>query len=258
MPLVTLAQFKKMAGAKTALPAGLQIQKRPMSYGAAEIVSDRVARFTVSTADIDRDNDTISVDGWDVTEFQRNPVGLWQHGSEMIGCAPVAKVIDIGPDAGSLKAAFEFQPPDMPIVGDWAEMIYRSLMTGFLSATSVGFMPLEWDIADDRDDGGMQYPVNFRRQRLMEISVVAVPSNPYALLEPAPSLTSSSDTLPLPGNPPPVVQDAAAADIVKAAEAAAERAEAACASAQEAERQAQAAAKNAAYRRRIREALAAA
>lgn len=203
--ILDVRAFKTLLRQGRKMPDGAIVQKRPSAYGPAEMFGERTARFTVSDGGIDRDRDTVAVDGWQLDEFRANPIALWQHGMEFIGGAPVARVIDIGPDNGALKATFEFQPPDMPIVGDWAEMIHRSLKTGFLRATSVGFIPDEWEVAEDRMREGEWFPpVDFKRQRLCEISIVSVPSNPRALLE----QVVEPQAVPF-GNPPPVVENAA-------------------------------------------------
>jgi hypothetical protein len=56
---------------------------------------------------------------------------------------------------------------------------------GYLSATSVGFRPIKWDFSSDpeRDGGGWMPGIDFDQQELVELSIVAVPSNPEALID---------------------------------------------------------------------------
>lgn len=197
--------FKTLVRARRKAPDGAVLRK--LHTNVAELTGDRTARFVISDGGVDRDRDTVSVLGWKLDEFMKNPVGLWEHGHSIIGGAPIARVRDVGPDGPSLKAEFEFQAPDVPVVGDWAEMVYRSLKSGFLRATSVGFLPNEFVLAKDRmEEDDWFPPVDFTRQTLLEVSIVSVPSNPRALLEEEPVVAS----VPF-GNTPPVIEDAARA-----------------------------------------------
>ena len=54
------------------------------------------------------------------------------------------------------------------------------LREGYLSAVSVGFVPLEWDWADDEARAG---GIDFKAMDLTEFSVVPVPANPNSLIE---------------------------------------------------------------------------
>jgi HK97 family phage prohead protease len=153
----------------------------------AEIPSDgsRQLRYTITTDSVDRQMDTLAVDGWDLKSYLRNPVVLWGHKHDLV----IGRALDITRDGNALKATVEFQPADMPIVGDWAEYAYRSGTTGFVRSTSVGFRPIEWEFTEDEERGGDSWMpgIDFRRQELTEFSVVGVPANPEALIE-APAL----------------------------------------------------------------------
>ena len=144
--------------------------------GLNEPLNDRQIKFTVSTAAQDRDGDVIQQDGWDLSNYIRNPVVLLNHKSSEL---PIAKCIAIGLEGGVLKATIEFVPQAFPIIGDIAESVYQLCLAGYLNATSVGFRPLEWDWASDDSNG-----VVFSKQELLEFSIVSVPSNPQALIEP--------------------------------------------------------------------------
>lgn len=133
----------------------------------------RRVQFVISTGAVDRDNDTIKVDGWDVQPYLKNPVVLFAHRSDML---PVAKAISVVKSAGALKATAEFPPKGQyPL----ADTVYDFLKGGFLRATSVGFRPKKGKFAWNEQRGG----IDFEEQELLEFSVVPVPSNPQALME---------------------------------------------------------------------------
>ena len=192
--LTDLHRFKRMAidcriqkraggSSARAVPADFAVRKDFFSP-AATLVDDRCLRFTISTPAVDRAMDTIDQAGWDLDAYRRNPVVLWSHDSWSL---PIGRCIDIGLDGGNLCATVEFVPADMPEVGDRAEAIFRMARDRYLSATSVGFRPLEYDVTDDpaRDDGGWFPGFDFKRQELTEFSICTVPCNPETLIDPA-------------------------------------------------------------------------
>lgn len=127
--------------------------------------------WTISTGAVDRDRDTLAVDGWDLGDYRKNPVVLWAHDSRM---PPIARAESILASAGALKARTVF--PDAGVY-PLADTVKALVAAGFIKSTSVGFMPLEWTFNEKR--GGM----DFKRQSLLEFSLVPVPSNPEALMD---------------------------------------------------------------------------
>jgi HK97 family phage prohead protease len=131
----------------------------------------RQMQFLISTAAIDRDNDSIDPKGWDVTNYLKNPVVAFAHDYKSL---PVAKCLKIGTTAKGLEALAEFPP-----LGTYpfADQVYGMLKSGFLNATSVGFRPIDFEPALDRKG------FNFKSQELTEFSIVPIPSNPQALVQ---------------------------------------------------------------------------
>ncbi|AOX16929.1 HK97 family phage prohead protease [Kozakia baliensis] len=197
MRLITPERFAKMAfdvrkRGSGRMPDDLVIAR---SFAAAMDDPDPSGRqlsYTITTDCVDRQQDTIAADGWDLSSYLKSPVVLWGHNQDLV----IGKAISVDRVDNGLKATVEFQPADMPIVGGWAEYAYRSGVSGFVRATSVGFRPLEWDLTEDPDrDGDGWFPgIDFRRQELTEFSIVGVPCNPEALLDPSVApITISSD-----------------------------------------------------------------
>nr|UXE44389.1 hypothetical protein Hi04_10k_c2220_00023 [uncultured bacterium] len=136
---------------------------------------DRVLRFTISDATVDRMGDTITVAGWKLDNFKRNPVVLWAHQQDTL---PVAKCTAIGVQYGRLVAEAEFCGPD---VNPFGEQCLQAFKQGYLSAVSVGFMAVKWrwmNPADPENSG-----IVFEESDLTEWSCVTVPANPNALIE---------------------------------------------------------------------------
>lgn len=219
--LMNTRRFKALAR-KGEHPGNIQIRKDIVS-SVEKGPTDRTLRYTISTGTPDREGDTVDVAGWDLTNFRKNPVVLWAHNQDKF---PIGRCIDIGVEDGVLKATVEFAPADIPRAGEHAEAAYRLSAEGFLPGTSVGFRPLEYDISNERnDDDSFFMPMDFKRQELLEFSLVPVPCNPDALLEEEPE-SSAPGTAPEPSTTLPDNADAqtraANADIEKAERDAAE------------------------------------
>lgn len=171
---------------KSALRKGVAVSPTTVIHKWARLTAaadgERRKIFTISTEAIDRDNDTISLNGWDLKNYKKNPIVLWGH------CAydpPIGRTVEIAISDGALQAVVEFVPANMPIIGAQAEMVWRMCDEGFLSACSVGFRPIDFAIAKDRMTEDDWYPpVDFTKQELMEWSICTIPSNPEAIIRP--------------------------------------------------------------------------
>jgi HK97 family phage prohead protease len=126
---------------------------------------DNKFHFTFSTATEDRHRDIVD-QKFKLTNFKKNPVLLDSHSYDSITDI-VGKVVKIGIKDGTLKGSVEFaldNPKGM--------LAYKLAEGGFLNATSIGFIPLKFE--DDYK--------RIAESELLEISVVAVPANPEALM----------------------------------------------------------------------------
>jgi HK97 family phage prohead protease len=175
-----IAAFRGAVRKGLTVPAATIIHKGA-SVEVESTEGERRKLFTISTAAIDRDNDTIALDGWDLKAYKSNPVVLWGHQSYM---PPIGKSVEVGLDGAALKAVVEFVPRDMPVIGEEAEMVWRMCDMGFLSACSVGFRPLDYKTAKDRMDDDDWWPaLDFLKQELMEWSICTIPANPEATID---------------------------------------------------------------------------
>lgn len=134
-------------------------------------VGERKMSFMISTAAVDRDGDTIDPKGWDLGSYAKNPVVLWAHD---YSSPPVGKAINIKSTEHGLQADVEFLPQGLD---PFADKIHDMCKAGFLNATSVGFRGVEYDEAQGRKG------YDFKKQELLEFSIVPVPCNPEALAQ---------------------------------------------------------------------------
>jgi HK97 family phage prohead protease len=156
------------------LPADAHLRKTFVAEAKAAVDGERIIDFIISTDAIDRMGDTISVDGWQLADYRKNPVVLWAHDSSM---PPIAKASNVRVEDGKLKARAEFVTREMSLFGD---QIYQMIKGGFLSAVSVGFDPMKWVWSEE---DGRTMGIDFTQQELLEFSVVPIPANPEALIE---------------------------------------------------------------------------
>lgn len=144
----------------------------------SEKTGERTRRFVLSDESVDRYNTTFKVEGWELENFERNPVVLWCHNSRSL---PIGKASVSKTDA-QLLAEVEFfdeaTNPDAP-------RIMKMVDAGVLGV-SVGARVLESEYNLDREsedewENIFNPPIDFTRAELLEMSVVAIPGNPNAL-----------------------------------------------------------------------------
>ena len=161
------------AAAKTSeQPGPIQAQFVDEIEAKADAETTRKLTFTISTASVDREKDVISLDGWDLKNFNRNPVFLWAHNYRQI---PLGRSSEPFRQGGKLKAQVEFTPKGLDLFNDTVFELYKQ---GFMRAVSVGFRPIKWNWNEERSGG-----IDFNEQELLEFSAVPVPANPEALMD---------------------------------------------------------------------------
>ena len=129
-----------------------------------------IASATITTNDLDRQNEVIEPDGMALTNYMSNPVVLYGHaygGEESIpvGRATSLEIVHTG-DRKAIRAQWEWQADDVtPLIS----AVKKSWDRGFLGTVSVGFMAIEY-----QDNV-------IAKSELLEFSIVPVPANPQAL-----------------------------------------------------------------------------
>jgi hypothetical protein len=135
-----------------------------------------VLDFIASSEAVDRYDEILTADGWQLENYRRNPVfqNAHQYGDILftLGKALTTEVRSI---AGRqvLFQRVEFATDINPI----ARIAYGLYRGKFLNAVSVGFIPLRWE------NGGAEagYRRKYLEQELIEVSAVGIPANPEAL-----------------------------------------------------------------------------
>lgn len=136
--------------------------------------------FVMSDATVDRVGDIIDPTGWQLANFQRNPIALFGHAHDFV----VGHWTDVRVEGGKLIGRLKLLPAG---VSQRLDEIRAAVENGVLRAVSVGFRSLaEKPLAN----GG----VRFTSAELMECSLVSIPANPNAL-QIAKSLHLSDDAM---------------------------------------------------------------
>ena len=132
-----------------------------------------VLAFVVSTDEVDRHGDVVSVEGWRLEAYRQNPVFLWAHNHTR---PAIGRVFDIWEEGHKLLATMEFAPTP------FAQEVSTLYRKGFQRGVSVSFKPLQYNMRRDASSGKI-LGIHFIEQELLEISAAPVPANPSALLK---------------------------------------------------------------------------
>mgnify|MGYP001606481952 FL=1 len=138
--------------------------------GAIKAQEGGIMTFIASEESEDRMGDIIKIDGWNLENFQKNPVFMFGHNHAM---PPIGIVPRVWVEGKQLLHTVRWDEAD-----EFAKAIKGKYERGFMRGISVGFRPIEFGQRKDSKSGGME----FAKQELLEISAVAVPAHPIAIM----------------------------------------------------------------------------
>lgn len=156
-------------------------------FDAAKVEETRYVEFIISSAAKDRHNSILNMKGWELANFNANPIVGYQH--QVYGqnlCYPDNPDNVMGPgraylEGDKLIGGVTFETKD---INPLAEKIFRKVLNKTLRATSVGFMEVgfgELKKVTDTEGNVIEETYYFAGQELLEFSVVNIPSNPTAV-----------------------------------------------------------------------------
>lgn len=126
----------------------------------------QIVHVVASTGNEDRHKDTVNPKGWDLKNFEKNPVILVSHDYSSL---PVGKAIKTWMEDDALHMHIEIAQTEK------GKELFYLVKNGFLNTVSVGFIAKEY--------GKMKGDFTIMKQELLEVSFVAVPANPDALVQ---------------------------------------------------------------------------
>ena len=121
----------------------------------------------VSTNDVDRSGEVVDIEGIDIKNYEKNPVVMWAHDYSL---PPIGKTLSLTKEKIGKKMVLKTEMEFATGISDLAREVYNLYKGGFMSAFSIGFIPL--------DEEGNTYT----KSELLEYSAVPIPANPNALL----------------------------------------------------------------------------
>ncbi len=150
---------------------GQEIFAYDMSGVEVKSVGENEIEMIGSTENVDRDNEVLKLDGWDLKNYKKNPVVLPAH----MYWEPAIGRAKVRIDDKNLVFRIEFPPAGINPIADIYKGLYKG---GFMKASSVGFIGQDWKWGEKEEEPRR----TFLKQELLEISLVSVPANPNALL----------------------------------------------------------------------------
>ena len=121
----------------------------------------------------DRLGDIITIEGWQLDNYKKNPVILFAHDQ---GIPPIGLSRKIWSEGKQLLMDPRFDTED-----EFARLIEGKFQRGFMRAVSVGFRAIEFEERGDGKPGPFGRGLLFKKQELVEISAVPVQAHPAAL-----------------------------------------------------------------------------
>lgn len=137
--------------------------KQYLQFKVAEATKEKIT-IVASDETLDRYNEVVPLDAWDLKNYKKNPVLLVDHDYRVSAIVGRAKNLKVG------DKQFTFEP-EFHEITQLAQEVQRMVEEGFAPTVSVGFLP--HGPKKDGDKG---------TNELLEISFVAVPANPNALV----------------------------------------------------------------------------
>jgi hypothetical protein len=145
-------------------------------------VENRTMSMVGTDESVDRDGDIISLSGWQLENYKKNPVFLWAHDYHSV---PIARAERIVKRRDPAHMEFFLKFPTKGIY-PFSDMILELYGERVINTSSVGFIPFEWEALPENDPNVIASPHRYpgrkyTKQELLELSGCAVPSNPNAL-----------------------------------------------------------------------------
>ena len=145
--------------------------------GAAYDAETHQATFVISDASVDRDKDILFPDGVDLTDYDKNPVVLYQHDSHG-DSLPVGHAVRTWVDSGRVLSTVQFNQTNA-----LAKEVEAAVAAGDLRACSVGFIGVKCEQNSNRPTRWGGFGQDIKEWILLEWSIVKIPSNPNAVLD---------------------------------------------------------------------------
>ena len=135
--------------------------------------ADRAIEAIINSEIVALDGHIVRTAGIDTSDYEVNSQLLFAHDQESL---PVGRGTRVWKDATLLRGRFQFATADEY---PFADTVYKMIRGQYLQSVSMSWFPIEYrSLKDRKNPDGLE----FIRSKLLEVSVVPVPSNPQALI----------------------------------------------------------------------------
>jgi hypothetical protein len=143
-------------------------------------VSERSAKFIISTPTPDRSDDVVDPLGVMLDNYRKNPVCFYDHGFSGI-TQPIGKCEDADGNLAMVVTKEGIEATCYFADSYEANQIYELVKGGFLRSASINMTPLDAEVRSDGGAGRSRPGLLIKEWELLEFSVVAIPDNPEAV-----------------------------------------------------------------------------
>tara|TARA_R110000772_G_scaffold120829_1_gene227118 strand:- start:46 stop:606 length:561 start_codon:yes stop_codon:yes gene_type:complete len=136
--------------------------------------NDNKFEFVISNETVDRHGTIFMADGWDLANYRKNPVVVYNHDRNNANPDTIIGTSEVRLEGKELIATVTFEDAENnPLAGK----VRSKVENGILRSASIGAIPQEgaWEVRNGED------VLVFTRQELLEWSIVSVPSNTDAV-----------------------------------------------------------------------------
>jgi len=130
-------------------------------------------------ATVDRGNDFIAPDAWELDNFKKNPIILFNHGFDTLGGTPIGKATQVKPTEDGLFLKVRLSNSEVPAIKAVRNLVEERILQAF----SVGFEPKETESMEVGEGDTKQAVNRIVKAELFEVSIVGVPMNQDSLFE---------------------------------------------------------------------------
>jgi hypothetical protein len=142
-----------------------------------DLIKNRQVEFVISSESVDQHRTVFKLDGWDLAQYNANPIVCYQHRAGSDNPDDVIGLSEVFIEGDKLIGRITFEEAD---INPKAEKVFRKVQNGTLKMASISALPQKarLGVETDGEDNTVLY---FTRQQLLEWSIVTVGSNPDAL-----------------------------------------------------------------------------
>lgn len=145
------------------------------TFAIKQVGKEIIIEGFANKATVDRGDEIITTDAWELDNFKKNPIILFNHGMDTLGGTPVGKATEVRATDEGLFLKVKMSNSQSPGIKMVRELVEERILKAF----SVGFSPKESDMVEHEGKSIRK----ISKAELFEVSIVGVPMNQDSLFE---------------------------------------------------------------------------